>query len=447
MSESRRKYTGFDVKSTKWFQTRSDQIRKRKNWKLRIFLLIIFFLIAGYTYWAAPFIPNPLLFFHHPESDLTTKSKPEDWAAFAADSQHTRYKPQKVKVKGKVKWEITFDEATQSAPSIIDGVLFVGEYLTMHALEAATGNAIWKYQTTGPVQSSPAIAGPNIYFGLLDGRVIVLNKKTGELVWEYQTSNYITGSPVIVDGVVFIGSGDGYLYALDAANGELIWQKQTFGVIHSSPVVMNGIVHIATNARAIFSYSAKTGAQRMRYQLYRNLEDSPVVSNNLVYFTTRYGNLYTIDHTGIGIPGSFRMKTIRLQLWIMGLPIGRPAPQRGTMWNVAPKVKWRGFSSSPAVTLDRLFIGDSAGYFYAKDSKKGSPIWEYKADSPIMTSPLALGDGVFFGTKKGILYALDQTSGQLLWKLPLGATINVSPVYGSGMVYVRTQDRKLYAIE
>jgi len=447
MSSSRKRDTGFDFKSTKWFQSRGQPIKKRKNWKLRIFFLLLFLALGVYLFWAAPFIPNPLLYFHEPQSSLTTKSNLEDWAAYAGDSQHTRYKPQKQEIKGKVKWETTFEESTYSAPSVVDGVLFVGEYLTVHALEAKTGKVVWQHKTTGPVQSSPAIAGRYVYLGLLDGRVIVLNRYSGDLEWDYQTGNYITGSPVIVDGVVYIGSGDGFLYALDAESGEVIWQKQTFGVIHSSPVVMDGIVHIATNARAIFGYSAKTGAQRIRYQLYRNVEDSPVAANDKVYFPTRYGRLYTIDHKGIGIPGSFRLKTIRMQFWIMGLPVGRPSPQRGTVWNVSPKFRWRGFTSSPAVSPDRLFLGDTAGYFYAKDAKKGSEIWDFKADSPILTAPLVLGDGVYFGTKKGDLYALNQNSGQLLWKLPLHSSINVSPVYGSGLVFVRTQDRKLYAIE
>lgn len=447
MSDSRQKTSGFDFRSTKWFSSRGQPIKRRKNWKFRIFFLLIFLAIATYVFWAAPFIPDPTLYFHQPLSNLSSISQQEDWAAYAGDSQHTRYKPQNVEIKGKIKWQMTFKEATYSAPAIVDGIMYVGEYLTVHALNAKTGKVIWQYQTTGPVQSSPAIAEDYIYLGLLDGRLIVLNRQEGKLVWEYQTGNYITGSPVINNGVVYIGSGDGFLYALDAKSGEVIWQKQTDGVIHSSPVVQDEIVHIATNSRAIYSYSAKTGAQRMRYQLYRNVEDSPVIANNLVYFTTRYGSLYTIDRTGIGIPGSFQLKTIRMQLWIMGLPIGRPSPQRGTMWNVPPKYRWRGFSSSPAVDPERLYIGDKVGIFYAKNAKNGNAVWEYKTASSIITAPLILGESVYVGTKNGDLYAINKSSGQLRWKLPLGASINVSPVYGDGLIFVRTQNRKLFAIE
>jgi outer membrane protein assembly factor BamB len=447
MNEPTEKARGLNLRSTHWFQSYGEPVKKRKNWKLRVFLSVFVAAIVACLLWAAPFVPNPLLFFHQPQSDLNTVSKPENWATFAGNPQHTRHHLQGSTIKGSVRWHMTFAESTNSAPSIVDGILYVGEHRTVHALQATTGKAVWKYVTTGPVQSSPAIAGRYIYLGLLDGRLIVLDRQDGELEWEYRTGNYITGSPVVVNGVVYLGSGDGFLYALDAETGDVIWREDTGDVIHSSPVVMDGIVHVATNARAVYGYSAKTGARRMLYQLYRNVEDSPVAANGLVYFTSRDGRLYTIDHRAISIPGSFQWKALRLQLWIMGLPVGRPSPQRGTMWNAKPKNLWRGFTSSPAVTPDRLFLGDRLGFFSAKDAKSGSPIWEFKADSAIETAPLVVGESVYFGTKDGTLYALNQESSQLLWKLQLSDSVHVSPVYGSGLIFVRTKDRMLYAIE
>jgi len=410
-------------------------------------LLLVLILVASYLIWARAHIPNPVLYFHQPKSKLGTISKPEDWPTYAGNSQHTRHNPQNIRLKGEIKWEMTLQESTYSEPAVVDGILYVGEYKIVHALEASTGELIGSYQTTGPVQSSPAVAGGYIYMGLLDGRFVVLDRHTGELEWEYQTGNFITGSPIIFNGVAYVGSGDKFLYAFDAETGEVIWQKETNGRIYSTPVLKDGIVHVATDVHANFSFSAKTGALRLWYKSFRNLTDSPVVANGLVYFVTEKGELYAIDHEATDIPGTYQLDALRWQLWIMGFPVSRPSAQSGFKWNVTPNNKWRGFRSSPAATSEKLYIGDTIGFFYALKAKNGSRIWEFRADSAILTAPLVLGDRVYFGTVKGSLYALKQSDGQLIWRLSLSDAINTSPVYGSGLIFVRTIDRKLYAIK
>ena len=82
---------------------------------------------------------------------------------------------------------------------------------------------------TGPVNSSPAIAGNLVFVGLRDGRLLALDKETGTLHWEFQTGDLVYGSPAVHKGVVYIGSGDHELYALDALTGEVRWSRKTGG--------------------------------------------------------------------------------------------------------------------------------------------------------------------------------------------------------------------------
>ena len=53
-----------------------------------------------------------------------------------------------------------------------------------------------------------------IICGTEDGLAIAVDADTGEELWRWQTGNFVRASPAVVDGAVFVASGDGLLYAL-----------------------------------------------------------------------------------------------------------------------------------------------------------------------------------------------------------------------------------------
>ncbi len=403
---------------------------------------LILFLI-----WISPFAPNPLLLFQQPASKISSESNPQDWATSAGTPTHIRFKDVTASFQRKVRWSLTLDELTGSVPAVVENTLYIGDYFKVRAVDARSGKKVWTAEASGPVGTSPAVAGNLVFFGLLDGKIVALDRHSGKLAWEYQTDNYIDSSPTVVDGILHIGSGDGGIYALDAQNGELIWKKTTAGNIRLSPAVADGMVYAVSDMRKLYCLSAKTGARRLLFHLYRNIVDSPVVANNMVYFATKDGRLYTLRHNTRQIPGAYMMKRFWTQLWFMRLPIPPPPPQAGAMWRFSPNDLRGGFSTSPALASNRLFIGDRWGWFYAVDAVKGTLIYETKVETGITTSPLVLGDKAFFGTKTGCLYAVNQADGKRLWKLSLGSPITGSLVHASGLLFVLTQNGKLHAIE
>jgi outer membrane protein assembly factor BamB len=143
-----------------------------------------------------------------------------------------------------------------------------------YAVDAATGKLKWKFQTEGEKRfagkhlhgsepaaeampdpfdfylSSPALWSGAVYFGSGDGNVYALDEATGNLKWKFQTGDVVHASPAISDGTLFIGSWDSYFYALDAASGKEKWRFKT-GEDHniynqvgiqSSAAVVDGIV-------------------------------------------------------------------------------------------------------------------------------------------------------------------------------------------------------------
>jgi eukaryotic-like serine/threonine-protein kinase len=91
-------------------------------------------------------------------------------------------------------------------------VIVGGRDRHVHALDAATGEAVWTFATRARVDSSPVVAGGRIYIGSNDHRFYVLDVETGRKVWEFDTGAAITASPAVAGGRVVVGATDGQLY-------------------------------------------------------------------------------------------------------------------------------------------------------------------------------------------------------------------------------------------
>ena len=59
-----------------------------------------------------------------------------------------------------------------------------------------------------------------------DGCMYAVDAATGKAVWQYQTGGQILQSAAYQDGVIYFGSQDAHAYALDAKTGKRVWQSQ-----------------------------------------------------------------------------------------------------------------------------------------------------------------------------------------------------------------------------
>ena len=135
----------------------------------------------------------------------------------------------------------------EATPLVKDGVMYVtASWSVVHALDARTGELLWvfdpevpkelgRYACCGVVNRGVALTEDSVIFGTLHGWLIKLDAATGEVVWRVDTTNRevhytITGAPRIVKDKVIIGNGGaeygvrGYVSAYDIATGELDWR-------------------------------------------------------------------------------------------------------------------------------------------------------------------------------------------------------------------------------
>jgi len=69
--------------------------------------------------------------------------------------------------------------------------------------------------------------------------------------------------------------------------------------------------------------------------------------------------------------------------------------------------------ASPTVDGSTVYIGSTAGVFYAVDRETGSAKWEFAAKARVASTAAVANGIVFFGAYDGNFYALDAASGTL----------------------------------
>ena len=173
----------------------------RRRWRFtrrRLALLGVFILVVAFIGWLNfPFVSDPItILFKKPTTNLTSVSLPGQWTTAAWDLQGTRYiEDVPSQPQGRLMWSRYLGEPTRSAPTVLDGAIYLGGHFKAMALTAETGEIIWEIETPGQMNQSFAVAGDYVYMGLPDHRLLALDRATGEIRWEFRAEFPITSSP------------------------------------------------------------------------------------------------------------------------------------------------------------------------------------------------------------------------------------------------------------
>ena len=84
------------------------------------------------------------------------------------------------------------------------------------------------YDAGAGFETNPLVINNTVYAGNRDGSFYALDAVTGNLVWKYATNGPILFSAAYKNGVLYFASDDAHAYALNAADGSLVWKSQKF---------------------------------------------------------------------------------------------------------------------------------------------------------------------------------------------------------------------------
>jgi|GEM_PF-2271220 len=157
---------------------------------------------------------------------------------------------------------------TISAPGVngfADGVAYVaGKNRIVYALNLRTGAKIWEFRIRndtapngGATRSTAGLSGNRLFIGYGSG-LYALNATTGAKLWKSTDAAEIVASPAIAGDagaqVVLAGDFAGRLLAYDASSGDLRWSYSTGGFIYGSPVIAAGKVFQASSDGFLYAF-------------------------------------------------------------------------------------------------------------------------------------------------------------------------------------------------
>ncbi len=194
------------------------------------------------------------------ERILDARSEPENWLTYYGAYNGQRYSPldqintENVKrigpvwmfqagTSGMIAGASTY--AFEAAPIVVGGIMFVSGWDGwVWALDAKTGNEIWRYKHATPfdvslccgnVNRGVAVAKGKVFTVTPNAHVLALDATTGRKVWDrtygdVRAGESATCAPLVVKNMVIVGSSGGefgvrgHLDAFDVDSGEHVWR-------------------------------------------------------------------------------------------------------------------------------------------------------------------------------------------------------------------------------
>lgn len=288
------------------------------------------------------------------------------------------------------------DAAFGGGASYFDGRVFatdgVGDVV---ALNAETGEELWRVTPAGPLRGSPTVAFNSVYVMTQDNQIYALNIKDGSPIWQDAAASGQSGvfgvaAPAAGQGTVIGGYSTGELVAYRYENGRNLWsdalsrtsistQVGTLTDVDADPIIDNGRVFALGQGGRMAAYELTTG-QRI-WELTLAGISTPSVSGEWVFTLTDKGQLLAIARN-----------TGRIR-WISEL--GRwkdPEDREGPIF-------WTG----PVLASNRLWVASSEGEVRSVDVMTGEARLFTELKDSVSLPPLVAG---------GTLYILDD-SGQI----------------------------------
>ncbi len=190
-----------------------------------------------------------------PVTDEMRSNPPaEDWLSWGGSARGLNYSSlDKVNTENVAELVPAWRTALRGGPSmsiplVHQGIMFMQTFPdTTLALDAQTGDVLWRYQRPGIMGSSQkmgiALSGDKVLVPTSDLHVVALEAKTGKVVWDHaikievpkggRGGQQLRSAPLIAGGQVIQGvtasfaSRGGFLVAIDLETGEESWRFDT----------------------------------------------------------------------------------------------------------------------------------------------------------------------------------------------------------------------------
>lgn len=281
-----------------------------------------------------------------------------------------------------------------------DGILYVTSGLgVLTALDAETGEEIWRKGVRVPIHSAPTIADGRIFAITDDNEIMAFDANDqGTVLWTYQgiveTAQMLTvPAPAVFNDVVIAPFSSGELVALRVQNGGVLWQDAlasstrltplaALNDIAFGPAIADGYVVATAQSGVMTAFDFRTG-QRVWTQPAGSI-GMPWIAGDFIFTVTTDSKIAALSK----IDGSV--------VWVTQLSAFRKEEKR------KDRIVWTG----PVLAGERLVAVSSRGRMVIVNPYNGAIIEERKIGDGVMVPPIIANETVYLLNDKAKLLAL-----------------------------------------
>jgi outer membrane protein assembly factor BamB len=342
-------------------------------------------------------------------------------------------------------WRTETGGQISASPTVVDGTLYIGNNNgSLYALDAQTGQILWKAHVPNPLMSAPLIYNDLVIVGEGDptsrtsspsepvmvgqgpSALIAFDRATGGMRWQTLLAGSAMPTPAIIDGVLVHHDGAGWISGLDPATGQKKYARSLGSMASMTamlPVGNGDFVTMGVGSNAAWRLHADDGTLVWRSPFSKGasgIGDCPPVTDGARVFCDYVSPVFPDTSTVIG--------NLTVQR-VYALDVNSGAP----VWDVALEsgsLPIRNEAAIPLLADGRLYLGSAlAPWMHALDAASGMLVWESPTRGAVKGGVVDVDGVVYFGDLGGYLWALDAKTGKVVGDKLMRTPFNVgSPI-------------------
>ena len=372
------------------------------------------------------------------------------WTSFRGDLLNTGRARGAIPVTDHLLWDRDVGVLEiDTTPVVAYGNVYVATRNALVALDAETGQEVWRNPRVRSLLSTPAVYDGHLVLGGTDGKLHYVNAFNGTEEWSLliepgANSTGIASSPAVHQGRAYVGTfnesagGRGRVVSVNLNNGTVAWAYDSPGAIHlSQPAVFGGNLYVgimgtydgAVGYAGPFGVLSLTeqGAFRWFFETNDSVASSPAVRNGMVFVPTLEGWVFGLTETGREIWAAWTAPSTSSPALVDDRLFVGTGQLDGPGWifglnDIGEKLWWNGATGGFQASLvsdGRLVCGatnEATGSIRCFGAADGGLEWTYTPvpHQYILGSPAVAGDTLYAPSDNGHVYAFrDATPGEI----------------------------------
>ncbi|MDY6872397.1 MAG: PQQ-binding-like beta-propeller repeat protein [Chloroflexota bacterium] len=226
----------------------------------------------------------------------------------AAESDGVLYAPNNdgnlyaLDADGHLLWTFETGNYLWSQPQISDDTIFIGSMDHFVYAISKDGDQVWSVELGGAVTGAPLLNedGSVLFVGSMGKQMVALDAASGNILWSFDTEDGVWGTAILVDGSLYFADSVGNIYAVDAESGSAEWQTQYADSVVGGLTAIDGGFVMGTRGGVIKAYDFE-GSPKWEATLDGEIYQAPLASSDFLVAGTIAGEnlIYGFNQTGV----------------------------------------------------------------------------------------------------------------------------------------------------